>query len=222
MKFIAFPLLALLGTAASNAQVKPGSINPLLFEATITTEKTPVEQNLPQGAKRRIFSTTAVRFLNRDILEAMRVGSLLDGSIIGWSIARVADANGVGNIYAIKAGKAAVAVPATLLTQPVAQGTATTGSTIVPATGSPRPNLIRKTYATLNVRAGASSAAGTQILKFGTVKVGNATQVIATQVDNFAITGKSNTTTGIVSGTYRTQRPQLANLIVLFPGATVP
>ena len=222
MKSIVFTILGLVGIATAQAQSKPGSISPLLFESTITTQNTPVDQNLPGGAKRRTFTTTSMRFINRDILEAMRTATLLDGTIAGWTLARIADAAGVGNVYAIKPGKTAVAVPANLLTQPVAQGTATVGNTIIPATGAERPNLIRRTYATLDVRQGASTAAGTQTLKFGTLKIGTTNHVVATQIDNFGVTGKSGTGTGIISGSYRTARPQLTNLIALFPGNTVP
>lgn len=222
MKFLVFPLLGLLGIASANAQAKPGSLTPLLFEATVTTEKAPVDVNLPNGAKRRVFGTNAVRLVNRDILEAMRIAALLDGSIAGWTLVRAADAANAGNIYAVKAGKPAVAVPANLLTQPAVQGTATTGSTIIPATGAQRPNLIRKIYATLNVQNGASSANGTRILKFGTLPIGATNHIIATQVDNFTINGKTATGNGIITGSYRMQRPALGNLNVLFPGATVP
>lgn len=223
MKSIVFPLLGLLAIAnTAHAQSKPGSVTPLLFEATVTTEKTPVDVNLPQGAKRRIFSTNVTRLVNRDVLDAMRIAALLDGTIVGWTLVRAADATNAGNIYAIKAGKTAVAVPANLLTQPAVQGTATTGSIIIPATGAQRPNLVRRIYATLNVQQGASSANGTQTLKFGTVQIGNTNHVIATEVDNYTINGKTATGNGVISGSYRMQRPALGNLIALFPGATVP
>ncbi|QJE95411.1 hypothetical protein [Luteolibacter luteus] len=223
MKFHLLPILGVLAMASAHGQtVKPGTINPLLFEASITTENAPTQVNLPNGAKRKTYTTSTVRFLNRDILEAMRVASLLDGTIVGWSLNRVASPNGVGNIYALKNGKTAVAVPANLLTQPVNQGTATTGNEIVPATGATKPNLVRKAYATISVRNGAGSAAGTQTLKFATVGSGSSATIVATQMDNFAVTGKSGTGTGIVSGNYRTQRTLLANLTPFFPGATVP
>lgn len=222
MKSFIIPLLGLLGIANVHAQAKPGSITPLLFEATVTTEKTPVDVNLPNGAKRRVFGTNTTRLVNRDILEAMRIAALLDGSIAGWSLFRAADAANAGNIYAIKAGKPAVAVPANLLTQPAVQGTATTGSTIIPATGAQRPNLVRKIYATLNIQQGASSATGTQTLKFGTLPIGTTNHIVATQVDNLTLNGKTATGNGIISGKYRMSRPALGNLIVFFPGATVP
>jgi hypothetical protein len=223
MKFHILPILGVLATASAHGQaVKPGTINPLLFEASITTENAPTQVNLPGGAKRKTYTVSTVRFVNRDILEAMRVASLLDGTIVGWSLNRAASANGTGNIYALKNGKTAVAVPANLLTQPVNQGTATTGNEVVPATGPTKPNLVRKAYATLNVRNGASSATGTQILKFATVGTGASATIVATQTDNFAVAGKSGTGTGIISGTYRTQRTLLANLTPFFPGATVP
>lgn len=222
MKFLAFPLLGLLATATAHAQIKPGSVAPLLFEATITTENAPTTSPQPGGAVRKTYTTTSVRFINRDILEAMRVGSLLDGTLQGWTLARVAGVNGVGNIYALKTGKTAVAVPATLLTQPVNQGTATTGNEIVPATGSSKPNLLRRAYATLNVRAGASSASGIQTLKFGTVKDGTTLTIVPTQVENFNVTGKSGTGVGILSGSYRTQRASVGNIIGFFPAATTP
>lgn len=223
MKSIVFPILGLLGLAAANAQtVKPGSVSPLLFESTITTENAPTNTPLPGGAVRRAFTTSSVRFVNRDILEAMRVATLLDGVLVGWTLVRAGDANGVGNIYAIKPGKAAVAVPANLLTQPVALGTATTGVSVIPATGPAKPNLIRRTYASLNVRGSASTAAGTQLLKFGTLKVGTTLNIVNTQTDNFNVTGKSPTGTGIIAGSYRTLRPSILNLTPFFPGATVP
>jgi hypothetical protein len=222
MKSFVFTISALLGIASAQAQSKPGSISPLVFSATITTQNAPIDQNLPNGAKRRLFTTSAVRFTNREILEGMRAAALLDNSIQGWSLARIANPAGVGNLYAIKQGKTAVAVPATLLTQPAVQGSATTGNSFIPATGAEQPNLVRRSYATLDVRQGASSAAGTQTLKFGNLRIGTTTTVVATQADNFNVYGKSNTGVGIVSGTYRTARPQLANLIALFPGATVP
>lgn len=225
MKFHILPILGVLAMSNAHGQaVKPGTINPLLFEATITTENAPTEVNIPGGGgKRKTYTTSSVRFLSRDILEAMRVASLLDGTIVGWSLNRVASANGVGNIYALKNGKTAVAVPANLLTQPVNQGTATTGNEVVPTTGATKPNLIRKAYATLNVRAGASSATGSQTLKFATVKNGATNTIVATQVDNFTVAGKAGgAATGIISGTYRTQRTLLANLTPFFPGATVP
>jgi hypothetical protein len=223
MKFHILPILGVLAMASAHGQtVKPGTINPLLFEATITTENPPTQVNLPGGAKRKTYTTSSVRFLNRDILEAMRVASLLDGTLVGWTLNRVASANGTGNIYALKPGKTAVAVPATLLTQPVNQGTATTGTEIVPATGPTKPNLIRKAYATLNVRAGASSATGTQTLKSATVNTGSGNTIVATQVDNFSVAGKSGTGVGIINGSYRTQRTLLANLTPFFPGDTVP
>lgn len=222
MKSIVFTIFGLLGIATVQAQSKPGSISPLLFEATIVTQNAPIDQNLPNGAKRRTFTTTGLRFVNRDILEGMRAAALLDGTIQGWLLARIANEAGVGNLYAIKKGKTAVAVPATLLTQPAPQGTATVGTTFIPAAGAEQPNLIRRTYATLDVRQGASNAAGVQTLKFGNLRIGTTTHVVATQIDNFNVIGKSGTGTGIISGTYRTARPQLANLIAFFPGATVP
>lgn len=223
MKFHILPILGVLAMANAHGQaVKPGTINPLLFTASITTENAPTQVNLPGGAKRKTYTTSTVRFVNRDILEAMRVASLLDGTIVGWSLNRAASANGTGNIYALKTGKTAVAVPANLLTQPVNQGVATTGTEVVPATGPTKPNLARKVYATLNVRNGASSATGTQILKFATVGTGAAATIVATQTDNLALNGKSGTGVGIISGSYKTQRTLLVNLTPYFPGAAVP
>jgi hypothetical protein len=222
MKFAIFPLLGLFGIATASAQSKPGSITPLLFEATVTTEKATVDVPMPNGAKRRVYGTNTTRLINRDILEAMRIAALLDGNIAGWTLVRAADAANAGNLYAVKPGKTAVAVPANLLTQPAVQGTATTGSTIIPATGAQRPNLVRKIYATLNIQQGASSATGTRTLKFGTLPIGATNHIIATQVDVLTVNGKTATGNGIISGKYRMSRPGLGNLITFFPGATVP
>jgi len=222
MKFAIFPLLGLFGIATASAQSKPGSITPLLFEATVSTEKATVDVPLPNGAKRRVYGINTTRLINRDILEAMRIAALLDGNIAGWTLVRAADAANAGNLYAVKAGKTAVAVPANLLTQPAVQGTATTGSTIIPATGAQRPNLVRKVYATMNIQQGASSATGTQTLKFGTLPIGATNHIIATQVDNLTVNGKTATGNGVITGKYRMQRPGLGNLITFFPGATVP
>ena len=224
MKFLILPITGMLAMASAHGQatVKPGSVNPLLFDATLTTENAPTEVTLPGGVKRKKYTTSSVRFVNRDILEAMRVASLLDGQITGWSLYRVASPNGVGNIYALKSGKTAVAVPANLLTQPVNQGTATTGTELVPVTGATKPSRTRTVYATLDVRAGASSATGTQILKFATARVGNESTVVMTRTDNLTVNGRSGTGTGIITGKYRTQRTQLVNLTPFFPGSAVP
>ncbi len=224
MKFTILPIAGLLAMASAHGQntVKPGTINPLIFEATITTENTPTETNLPGGAKRKKYTTSAVRFGNRDILEAMRVASLLDGTLTGWVLYRAAGANGAGNLYALKAGKTAVAVPANLLTHPANQGTASTGTEVVPATGTGRPNLKRKVYATLNVRAGASSATGTQVLNSAVVNTGGNGTVVITQTDSLTVQGRSGTGTGILTGKYRTQRARIVNLTPFFPGSTVP
>ena len=224
MKLLIIPLFALAGLSTAGAQsVKPGTIAPLLFEATITTQNAPTVVNLPGGdGTRSTLGTSAVRFLNRDILEAMRVASLLDGTLTGWTLSRLANPAGVGNIYATKAGKAAVAVPANLLTQPVVEGSATTGSIVTPTTGTPKPNLSRRVYVTLNIRNGASSGFGIQTLKWSTFRSGNTSTVVTTQTDNFSLSGKSGTGTGIISGSFRTVSPKPTDLSILLPGAAVP
>ena len=78
MKPFVFPLLALAGLATAHGQAKPGSISPVLFESTITTENPPTTTNV-QGGVRKTFTTSSGRFINRDILETMRAASLLDG-----------------------------------------------------------------------------------------------------------------------------------------------
>lgn len=225
MKLLTIPLFALAGlvTAAGQTAPKPGTIAPVLFESTITTQNAPSVVNLPGGGgTRSTLTTSAVRYINRDILEAMRVGSLLDGTLTGWTLSRLANPAGVGNIYATKAGKAAVAVPANLLTQPVVQGSATTGTVVTPTTGAPKPNLVRRAYSTLDVRGGASSGTGVQVLKWATFRSGSTTTIVATQTDNYNVSGKSGTGTGIVSGSYRVTTPKPADLTTLLPGAAVP
>ncbi len=223
MKSLVFPCLAALGLATAHGQSKPGSISPLLFESTITTENAPTVVQLPNnGGTRSTLTVSSVRFINRDILEAMRVGSLLDGTLTGWTLNRLANPAGVGNLYATKPGKTAVLVPATLLTQPVVQGTATTGNLVTPTTGLPKPNLYRRVYATLAVRNGASSAAGSQVLKFGTFRSGTTSTIVATQTDVLNVSGKSGTGAGIIGGSYRIQRCTPTDLAPLIPGAGVP
>jgi hypothetical protein len=223
MKSFVFPLLALAGLTTAHGQAaKPGSIAPVLFEATITTENAPTTANV-QGGVRKTFTTSSVRYINRDILEAMRQANLLDGVLTGWTIQRLADPAGVGNIYATKAGKAAVQVPATLLTQPVAQGTATTGTEFTPTGGVAKPALFRRTYATLTVKNGASSGFGTQSVKTGSFKNGTATTQVVLTTENFNVTGKAGTGMGIVTGSYRATSPRAANLATLLPTpAAVP
>lgn len=223
MKSFVFPLLALAGLATAHGQtVKPGSISPVLFEATITTENPPTTTNV-QGGVRKTFTTSSVRYINRDILETMRVASLLDGTLTGWTIQRLADPNGVGNIYATKAGKAAVLVPAALLTQPVAQGTATTGIEFTPTGGAPKPNLFRRTHANLTVKNGASTGFGSQAIKTGSVRTGTTTSTqVLLMTENFNITGKAGAGTGIVTGSYRTTNSRPADLSTLLPVAAVP
>ena len=134
----------------------------------------------------------------------------------------IANPTGVGNLYATKAGKAAVAVPANLLTQPVVEGSASTGSIVTPTTGNPKPNLSRRVYVTLAIRNGASSGFGIQTLKWSTFRSGSTSTVVTTQTDNFSLNGKSGTGTGIIAGSYRTQAPKAADLSSLLPGSAVP
>jgi hypothetical protein len=217
MKSFVFPLLALAGLSTAHGQAaRPGSVSPVLFEATITTENPPTTSNV-QGGVRKTFTTNSVRYINRDILEAMRGANLLDGVLTGWAIQRLSDAAGVGNIYAVKAGKAAVAVPTTLLTQPVAQGTATTGSEFTPTGGAVKPSLFRRAYASLTVKNGASSGFGTQSIKAGTFKSGTTTTQVVLKSENFNVTGKAGTGMGIVTGSYRATNPRAANLATLLP-----
>ncbi len=225
MKFLTIPLFALLGLATAPGQTvpKPGTISPVLFESTITTQNAPAVVNLPGGGgTRSTLTTSAVRYINRDILEAMRIASLLDGTLTGWTLSRLANPAGVGNLYATKAGKAAVAVPANLLTQPVVEGSASTGSIVTPTTGTPKPNVSRRAYVTLNIRNGASSGFGIQTLKWSTFRSGTTNTVVTLQTDNFNVNGKSGTGTGIIAGSYRTQAPKPADLAPLLPGTAVP
>ena len=210
MKSFVYPLIAIAGLATAYGQ-QPGSSATVLFEATITTENAPTTANV-QGGVRKTFTTSSVRYINRDILEAMRVGGLLDNVLTGWTIQRLSDPDGVGNIYAVKAGKTAVPVPAILLTQPVAQGTARTGTEFTPTGGTVKPNLFSRTYATLNVKNGATAAFGSQATKSGTFKSGNTTTTVQLLTENYNITGKAGTGVGIVTGSYRTAAPKAINL----------
>ena len=218
MKSIALSLFAVLGMATAHGQAPvPGTTATLLFESTITTENAATTVPAPSGGTRSTFTTSSVRYINRDILEAMRIASLLDGTLTGWTLNRLATANGVGNIYATKPGKVAVPVPANLLTQPVNQGTATTGTVVTPTTGAPKPNLIRRAYATLNIRNGASTGTGTQVLKWTTFRSGATTAVVETRTDNFTVAGRSATGVGIIGGSYRVVTPKPVNLAPLLP-----
>ena len=224
MKSLVFPVFSLLACAAAQAQsAKPGTIATLLFESTITTENTPSTVNLPGGGGTRTsYTTSAVRYINRDILEAMRVASLLDGTLTGWTLSRLANPAGAGNLYATKPGKAAVPVPANLLTEPVVQGSATTGTVITPAGEAPKPNLLRRAHVSLDVRGGAGTGFGIQSLKWTTFRSGTTSTVVATRTDNYNVTGKSGTGTGIVTGSYRTVVPKATDLSTLLPGPAVP
>ncbi|MCW1884564.1 hypothetical protein OKA04_07455 [Luteolibacter flavescens] len=222
MKSFVFPLLAIAGLATAHGQTaKPGTISPVLVEATIITENAPTTGNV-QGGVRKTYTTSSVRFINRDILEAMRVANLLDGTLTGWTIQRLANPSGVGNVYATKPGKTAVAVPATLLTQPVAQGTATTGTEFTPTGGATKPTLFRRVSATLNVKNGASSAFGTQTVKSANFKAGSTTTPVVTITENYNLTGKSGTGVGVLVGSYRVTKAKPADLSALLPGNAVP
>ncbi|MEK7949186.1 hypothetical protein [Luteolibacter soli] len=222
MKPFVFPLLALAGLTTAYGQApKPGSIAPVLLEATITTENPPTTSNV-QGGVRKTFTTSSVRYINRDILEAMRVANLLDGTLTGWMIQRLADPTGAGNLYATKAGKLAVAVPATLLTQPVAQGMARNGTEFTPTGGAPKPSLFSRTFASLNVKNGACTAFGSQTFKAGTFKSGATTTTVQLLSESYNLTGKSGTGVGIVTGTYRSTTSRAADLSTMLPPAAVP
>lgn len=213
-----------LGSGAAFAQtpaVKPGTIATVSLSATIATESV-VTQNLSGGAKRKTYTTGTVRLLSRDILEAMRTASLLDGNIKGWTLSRLANTSDVGNLYATKAGKTAVAVPATLLTQPVVQSYASTGTVITPATGAETVKLKRQAYATLTVRGGASNAAGNQKLVGGGVKIGSQVTPVLLRSESYSLIGKAATGNSVIGGTYTTSQSSPINLTPLLPGATAP
>lgn len=217
MKSFIYPLIAVAGLATAYGQApRPGSSGTVLFEATITTENAPTTTNV-NGGVRKTLTTSSVRYINRDILEAMRGAGLLDNVLTGWTIKRLADPAGVGNIYAVKSGKAAVAVPATLLTQPVAQGTARTGTEFTPTGGTAKPSLFSRTYATLNVKNGATAAFGSQTTKSGTFKSGTTSTTVQLLTENYNVTGKAGTGVGIVTGSYRTTGAKAANLAPLLP-----
>jgi hypothetical protein len=219
MKSLLMPLSVLLGLAAAEAQsVKPGTIALVLFESTITTQNAPTAGPPPAGGGTRVnFTTTSRRFINRDILEGMRMAGLLDGTLTGWSLSRLADALGAGNLYATKFGRTAVAVPATLLTQPVAVGSVITGNRFTPASGPPQPNLLQRAHVTLNIRNEAGSGFGSSRVRWANFRSGATSTVVATQTDFFDVSGPSGGATGIVAGSYRVVNPRPVDLGPLLP-----
>ncbi|BCU79098.1 hypothetical protein [Luteolibacter sp. LG18] len=224
MKSIILVTAGLLGAASAYGQtIKPGVNAPIAVSATIVTEGAPVVQQLPNGGNKKTYAVTSVRFTNREILEAMRAANLLDGSVSGWVLTRFTNANDVGNLYAAKQGKAAVAVPAALLTQPVVQGKADSGTTTKDTANSPElPALTRRAYTTLTVKAGPGSGIGTQTLKSAVLKIGTSSNTVITRTESFDLSGKGGTGNSIYTGTYKVQRANPINLTPYFPGVAVP
>lgn len=242
---IILPCLGLLALATANAQTttpKPGTVAPAVLQATLVNENAPANTTVTGGV-RSTYSSATVRISNREILNAMAVATVaaptavppvaaaaarLDGSIAGWSIARVADATGAGKLYAIKAGKAAVAVPAHLLIQPVVTGQARAGTIITPTTGTATVNTTAKAYGTASVLNGTGSVSGTDTLKSAVLKSGTTSSVVLTRTENYTIIGQRSNFTGVtlaagtVNASFRIPRSTPTNLVTLFPGTATP
>lgn len=215
-------LLGLLSAAPLHAQTaKPGTYSPVFFDSVITTQATPVVTPIT-GGTRTTYASTSVRFTNREILDAMRAANLLDGTISGWQIARLANPEGVGRLYATKSGKAGVLVPANLLTDPVVTNSAAAGTVATATAGGGLTNLNRRSYGTINVRGGACNVGGSQTLRSSELKIGTTTTLVLNRVDLFSIVGKAATPDSVVTGTYRIQRSAPGNLAPYLPGSTVP
>ena len=163
-----------------------------------------------------------VRFTNREILDAMRVATLLDGTISGWQLARLANPAGVGRLYALKSGKAGVLVPANLLTDPVVTNSAATGVETAATGGSTLTNLNRKVFGTISVRGGSGNVAGSQVLKSSELKLGSTTTLVLNRTDSLTVVGKAAAANSVVTGSYRTQRPTPGDLSPSLPGSTGP
>lgn len=216
---------ALLGTGLSFAQsttVKPGTIATVNLKVTVTTENPVIVQNLSGGAKRKLYKTTATKLLSRDILESMRTANLLDGTLKGWSLSRLADLTDKGNLYATKNGKTAVAVPATLLTQPTVQSGALSGTLTVPASGPQSGKLDQLVYSTFTVKGAPATAGGTLRLTSSQVKVNNQNTAVTLRTESYSLVGKGTTATSVISGTYGSSQSVAVNLISLLPGNAVP
>jgi hypothetical protein len=249
---VILPCLGLLSLASAYAVdtpvAKPGTIAPVVLQATVVREVLPNPTGPVSGGTRTNFATTTVRFGTRDILAYMAVAhpnadatqtptlpasaALLDGSVNGWSIARLADPTGAGHLYAIKNGKAAVAVPTYLLTAPVVTGEADAGTKFTPtnpATGVATQNITTKAYGTVGISNSTGTVSGTQALKTATVKIGTVTTPVLARTDNFTIIGQialltgRTVSTGTINASYRMPRATPANLgATLLPGAATP
>lgn len=225
MKPAIFAFSGLLLAASAQAQTvtpKPGTSAPLTLQATVTTENAPTSQPLPNGASRKTYTVATVRLGNKEILESMRVASLLDGSVTGWTLSRLANPASEGNLYAIKTGKPAVAVPANLLTQPTVLAKADTGTVTKAANGTEVPNITRNLYTNFSVLNGATSSAGTFNLRASNIKIGAVTTIVQTRVETINFIGKGSAANSVMSGSYRIQRAIPSNLGPYFPGSTVP
>ncbi|MDB6078777.1 MAG: hypothetical protein JWO82_2524 [Akkermansiaceae bacterium] len=242
---IILPCLGLLALASANAQStptpKPGTVAPAVLQATIVNETGTTSS--VTGGVRTTYTSATTRISNREILGAMAVATaasptavppvvagpaLLDGSIAGWSIARVADATGAGKLYAIKAGKAAVAVPVHLLIQPVVTGQSRVGTVVVPTTGATTTSTNAKAYGTASVLNGTASVSGTDTLKSAVLKTGTTSTVVLARTENYTIIGQRTNFTGLalaggtVNASFRIPRSTPTNLVTLFPGTATP
>lgn len=219
----AFLLAAgLLAATPLHAQsAKPGTATLVSLDSVITTQAVPVVTPV-SGGTRTSYTSTSVRFTNREILEAMRVAALLDGTISGWQLARLANPAGVGRLYALKSGKAGVLVPSSLLTEPVVTNTAASGVETVATGGATLTNLNRKIFGTVGVRGGSGNVAGSQVLKTSELKLGSTTTLVLNRGESLTLLGKASTANSVVTGTYRTLRSTPGDLSPYLPGTTVP
>jgi len=216
-------LTGLLSAAPLHAQTtpKPGTASLVFFDSVITTQATPVVTPVT-GGTRTTYSSTSVRFTNREILEAMRAATLLDGTISGWQLVRLANPAGVGRLYALKSGKVGVLVPANLLTEPVITNSASTGTETVATGGATLTNQNRRVFGTISVRGGTGNVGGGQGLKSSELKIGTTTTLVVNRIESYSVVGKGSSASSVVTGTYRTQRSTPGDLAPYLPGSTVP
>lgn len=225
----------ILSLAAASAQTttptpKPGSIGTVTYSATLTGQNPVTSTTIPGGVRKK-YTATSFRFSNREILLVMAgtgTSGLLDGTIAGWSIVRLAGVTDTGNLYAVKNGKTAVAVPTTLLTQPVVTGVVKTGTVTTPTTGTETNAYTTKAYGTATVQGGLATVSGTQTVKTLSLKIGTATTLVQAHTDSFTVIGQAKLatgatlSTGTINSSYKLQNVKAANLVALLPGTATP
>jgi len=206
--------LSLLAAGSALGDVKPGTNSPFALQLTLYVD----------GAAN-------ARYSNREVLTAMSTyhdptdtanptSTILDGGIKGWYLTRFTNDKNVGNIYAVKIGKPAVLVPASILTQPVIVGQASPAAPAPTTPPAPTSNVVNSHVSgTITVEGGTGAFSGVESEKTTGIKVGLTSYPVIARTEVYNVSGALTNKTTVYIGTWTVRQSTPLELSKFFPDA---